>query len=398
MATNFKNENIYIPLQPLFILARIFGLADTQSLNRETNEELKTRFQHIILACLWNTVFLIAMYYSVYILFYNNDGLPEKVNITVILYYITLCGTNIVTSISSCINRKKIAGIIQKLMNIDEIIKDKEVAELHRKTNNEVLRQIAALSLVITIAFPLDLYCYSDGTFTYSLCRGLEYLICSLNVVMVLLYINMVRIVRHRYKKLFESLEYHVKKNDISAVEISNHCLVLHQGFCEQPNETRPSLQLLNRSNHVQILRLLYIEMYDTVQLIASHFGAPVLFQTLLVMVTCVLMFYSAFDFIQNADANRHGIITYITPCYFIFWGVVYITPFVWLLISCDQTAHEANRGVIYIQRVKASPQTGHDAVKELEKLSSQLKDMKVEFSVCGLVVLNLPLLCKFVG
>jgi hypothetical protein len=34
----------------------------------------------------------------------------------------------------------------------------------------------------------------------------------------------------------------------------------------------------------------------------------------------------------------------------------------------------------------------------ELEKLSSQLKDMKVEFSVCGLVLLNLPLLCAFVG
>jgi hypothetical protein len=138
--------------------------------------------------------------------------------------------------------------------------------------------------------------------------------------------------------------------------------------------------------------------MYDTVQLIASHFGAPVLIQTLSVMVTCVLMFYSAFDFIYSADVNSHGVKTYVIFCYFIFWGVIYITPFVWLLISCDAAAHEANRGVIYIQRVKASPHMGHDAVMELEKLSSQIKDMKVEFSVCGLVVLNLPLLGTIVG
>jgi hypothetical protein len=295
------------------------------------------------------------MYYSVYIFLYNNDGLPDKVNMIVISYYTTLCGTNIVTSISSSVNRKKVAGILQNLIYIDEIIKDKEAPELYRKSKKVVLRQIAALILVITFAFPLDLYCNSDGTFTYSSFRGLEYLSGCLNVVTLLLYINMVRIVRHRHKKIYESLEYHIKKNDILAVKSSNHSLLLDGGCWEQPNVRRSRLQLLsNRSHHVQTLRLLYIEMYDTVQLIASHFGAPVLFQIFSVMVTSVLMFYSASEFIYSADANRHGVKTYITPCYFIFWGVVYITPFVWLLIYCDAAAHEANRGVIYIQRVKA--------------------------------------------
>jgi hypothetical protein len=132
--------------------------------------------------------------------------------------------------------------------------------------------------------------------------------------------------------------------------------------------------------------------------LISSHFGVPILFHILSVMVTCVLMFYSAFHFIHSAVANSEGVTTYILSCYLMFWGIVYVTPFVWLVISCDETAHVANRGVIYIQRIKASPYTGHDAITELEKLSSQLKDMKVEFSVCGLFVLSLPFLCTFVG
>jgi hypothetical protein len=204
---------------------------------------------------------------------------------------------------------------------------------------------------------------------------------------------------RHRYKAIFVSLENYVKLLDISAAKNTNHFLILHRGCWEQPNLQRSSVQLLwNRSKHVQTLRLLYIEMYDTVQLIASHFGAPVLFQIFSVMVTSVLLFYSAFNFIHSVDANRDGVKTYVASCYFIFRGVIYVTPFVWLVTSCDAAAHEANRGVIYIQRVKASPHTGHDAVMELVKLSSQLKNMKVEFSVCGLVVLNLQFLCTFVG
>jgi hypothetical protein len=181
-------------------------------------------------------------------------------------------------------------------MDIDEIIKDKEATEFYRKTNNEVLRQIAALILVIMIAFPLDVYCYSDGTFTYSLCHGVQYLSCSLNVVMLLLYINLIRMVRNRYKKMFESLEEYVKIMDKPAVRHTNRFIILHRGRCELSNVRRSSLQLLcNQSNHLQTLRLLYIKMYDTVQLIASYFGAPVLFQTLSVMVSSVLLLYGAF-------------------------------------------------------------------------------------------------------
>jgi hypothetical protein len=192
---------------------------------------------------------------------------------------------------------------------------------------------------------------------------------------------------RHRYKTIFEIIGKYVKTLDITEARNTNRFIALHLGCCELPNLRRSSLQLLsNRSNHVQTLRLLYIEMYDTVQVIASHFGAPVLFQTLSDMVTCVLLFYGQFHFIHNAEANIYGVKAYVTSCYFIFWGVVYITPFVWIVISCDAAAHEANRRVVYIQRVKASPHTGHDAVMELEKLSSQLKDMKVVFSVCCLV------------
>jgi hypothetical protein len=399
MALNLTTTNIYIPLKPLFIITRIFGLMHAQFFNKGNNEEHKTPFHHIILVCLWNTAFLMGMLYSVYLVCYNYYGYPAKVNTIVIVYYITLHGTTIVTSIISSVNKKKIAGILQKLMDIDELIKDKEIGELYRKTKREVVIQMATLFLAILIAFPLEIYCCSDNIFTFILSRTLEFLSISLNIIMVLLYINIVRMVKHRYKKIFESFTEYVEVMNMSAVKNTNLFITLHRGYCELPNIRRSSLQLLsNQSKHLQTLRLMYIEMYDTVQLITSHFGVPVLLQILSVMVTCVLMFYSAFHLIHSAVTNSEGVKTYVVSFYSIFWGIMYVTPFVWLVISCDETAHEANRGVIYIQRVKAFPHTGQDAVTDLEKLSSQLKNMKVEFSVCGLIVLSLPFLCRFVG
>jgi hypothetical protein len=253
METTFTNENIYIPLKPLFVTARIFGLVDTQFFNEKNNEEYKTRFQHILLAFLWNTIFLLWMYYTVLPVSYNPYGFPDKVNTILIVYYITLLATKTVTSISASINRKKFIGVLQKLMDIDKVMKCKETTELCRRTKYEVLSQIAALPLVISIAFPLELFYYSDGTLRYSLCHGLELLICCLNAVTLLLYINIVRMMRHRYKTIFEYLEYYVKIIDLSSGAHTNYFIAQHRGCCEHWNVFRSRLQLLsNRSSHLQ--------------------------------------------------------------------------------------------------------------------------------------------------
>ncbi|PNF21476.1 hypothetical protein B7P43_G13504 [Cryptotermes secundus] len=388
-----------MPLKPLFYISRAFCLTHTQTFNKEKNEDRKTRFQHITLVCLWNIVLLIGMVHSMYFACYNYNEYPDKVKTTLIVYYVTLHCTTIVTSITSSVNRKKIPGILQRLMDIDKLTEYKEMAEVYRKTKREVVIQITTLFLTILIATALEFYCFSDLTLTFILSHTLEFITRISNIIMVLLYINIVRLVRHRYLNIFESLAEYVEVMDMSAVKYTNCFIILHRGRWELPTTKRSSIQLLpGQSKQLQTLRLLYIEMYDTVQMITSHFGVPILCHILSVMVTCVLMFYSAFHFIHSAITNSEGVTTYIMSCYLIFYGIMYVTPFVWLVISCGDTAQDANRAVIHIHRAIASPYPGNDVITELEKLSNQLKDMKVEFSVCGLFVLNLPFLCTFVG
>jgi hypothetical protein len=53
----------------------------------------------------------------------------------------------------------------------------------------------------------------------------------------------------------------------------------------------------------------------------------------------------------------------------------------------------EANGGIVYIQRTTACPNMNYGTQLQLQTLSTQLRDMRVEFTACGFFVLNLPLL-----
>jgi hypothetical protein len=395
MELRSTTEDLFIPLKPLFFITRIFGLTNTKSYNGE----YKITFQHIALVGLWTVAFLVGTIYSVSFVPYDDHTFPKKVNVTIIADHLVLFSTTIVTLITFSVNRRNIPDILRKLTNIDGLINHERRMDIYKKTKREVVFQVVTLSIIVFVLLLPPLNIFSNGTLAWIFSNITQILSLSLNITTVLIYTNIIRMVKYIYKNILDLFEIYFKGVDMRTFNTTNRFEVTSSGDIELGNTGRASLQLLpNQSKHLQKLRWLYIEMYDTVQLITSHFGVPILFHILSVMVSCVVSFYSAFHIINSAATNSEGVTTYILSCYLLFWGTVYVIPFVWLVISCDEAALDGNRGVIYIQRVKASPHMGHGGVTELEKLSSQLKDMKVQFSVCGLFVLNLPFLCTFLG
>jgi hypothetical protein len=71
---------------------------------------------------------------------------------------------------------------------------------------------------------------------------------------------------------------------------------------------------------------------------------------------------------------------------------------FAWLIVCCHHTTLEGNRGIICIQRITARRDMKHGTLINLNNLSNQLKDMKVEFTACGFFVLNFSLLGTVTG
>ncbi|PNF21470.1 hypothetical protein B7P43_G13502 [Cryptotermes secundus] len=399
MEFSSTTEEIFIPLKPLFLITRIFALTNAQSFNAKDNEENKIQFQNFALVGLWIAAFLVGMFYTVYVFSYGIHSFPNKVNVALIADILLIFSTSIVTLVKFSVNSRNFSDILRKLRNIDWLIKCESRMEIYKETRRGVVIQLVTLSLVIFLSIFVEANAYVEDILPSMGSHIPELLSYSLNIITVLMYANITRMAKYRYMHIFELLQKYCKAVDMKTFNKTNRSESTSRGDIELPFMGRSSIHLFqDQSKHLQTLRLLYIEMYDTVQMITSHFGVPILCHILSVMVTCVLMFYSSFHFIHDAVSNSEGVTTYIASCYLMFYGIVYVTPFVWLVISCDETAQDANRGVIHIQRAIASPYTGHDVITELEKLSNQLKDMKVEFSVCGLFVLNLPFLCTFVG
>jgi hypothetical protein len=68
------------------------------------------------------------------------------------------------------------------------------------------------------------------------------------------------------------------------------------------------------------------------------------------------------------------------------------------LTICCHSTADEVQDTLVCIQKLLLNPNRLFWSTADLKRLSSQLKNLKVEFSVCGFFTINLQLLCGSVG
>jgi hypothetical protein len=131
------------------------------------------------------------------------------------------------------------------------------------------------------------------------------------------------------------------------------------------------------------------------VVLLNSYFGIPILFEILTVIVSSVTALYSGVYFLRAGHGYiRAGVIAF----YMIFYGIQFLTGFAWFVICCHTTSAEANRGVVSIQRIMVCSKVKHETSVELEKLSSQLDKMNVQFTAYGFFSLNLPILCTAIG
>jgi hypothetical protein len=299
-------------------------------------------------------------------------------------------------------NKRHVIRIFKKMRNVDGIIERRRRIEMYRKTRLRVLRQIIVLFIVLLIAYSGSYYILYDNGLLFIATQLVENLRYTMNIVMVLEYVTLLRMLMHRYKYINNRiLEYseiegtgermlHVCQNQSANVNDSyNKNYIL-------PNATRSYKK--RETCGVHTLRLAYINLYDSVTLINSLFGVPVLLQIFTLMMVCVTSYYYGLYIFDNLNTNIGEATTYLKPCLLIIWTTLYGIIFVWMIACCHDAMQEGKRGLICVQRVTACPNTKYNTVLELQNLSHQLKHMKVEFTACGFFVLNLPLLATVIG
>jgi hypothetical protein len=229
-------EDMFSPLKSLFLITRIFGLTHAEFFDTKDNEESKTKVQHIVLVSLWIAAFLAGAFSTVYVATYEDFGFPNKVNVTVIADVLLVYSTSIVTLTAFSVNRKKFPGIVRKLSNIDALITCESRMEISKKTKREVTFQIVTLSFLTFISFVPDFNIYVDVRLESILGHIPIFLSFTLNMVTVLLYTNIIRMVKYRYRYVFQLLEKYFKTVDMAIFNKTNRIEITSSGDIEISN------------------------------------------------------------------------------------------------------------------------------------------------------------------
>jgi hypothetical protein len=257
------------------------------------------------------------------------------------------------------------------MRNVDRIIERRRRIEIYRKTRLRVLREIIVLFIGVLITYSGVYYINHDGGLLFAVTSLVENLSYTMNMVMVLEYVTLVRMLMHRYKYMNNRiLEYSEIEDseEIMPRVCQNHSASVNVSF--DRNYILPTLTRSYKKSEtcgVHTLRLAYINLYDTVTLINSHFGVPVLLQIFTLMMVCVTSYYYGLYVFDNLNANIDEAATYLKPCILIIWTSLYGILFAWMIACCHDAMQEGKRGLICVQRVTACPNTKYNTVLELQ-------------------------------
>jgi hypothetical protein len=124
---------------------------------------------------------------------------------------------------------------------------------------------------------------------------------------------------------------------------------------------------------------------------------------TLLLDVTARLTFtvptlYQGFMFIKVAILENGPLQVYFYGVSMLSLFAFMLFTFLWLTLCCQKTTEEVEDIFIGIQKLLLYPNALGWRTSELKSFSSQLKNSKVEFNVCGFFTLNLQFFCASVS
>jgi hypothetical protein len=155
----------------------------------------------------------------------------------------------------------------------------------------------------------------------------------------------------------------------------------------------------LHGSHNISNLRMIYFKMYDSVTLINSYFGFPLLLETVSMVIMCVGALHYAFYALHfDGDLSVNRLSTYMTSGYLITHCLLYLSIFAWMIVCCHKTTQEANKGIYFIHRISLGRDIHYSIITELDKLLRQLINMRVQFTACGLFALNPTFLCTILS
>jgi len=148
----------------------------------------------------------------------------------------------------------------------------------------------------------------------------------------------------------------------------------------------------------IRDLRLICSELCDVLHANNKSYEVLILFDVITILTITVPTTYSGFMTIKRAIVENGLFQLYLKGVSNFLVCVGLLLVFIWSALCCQKTTEEVNNIFICIQKLMLYPSVLGWSTSELKGFSSQLKNNKAEFNVCGFFTLKLQFLCARVS
>jgi len=226
----------------------------------------------------------------------------------------------------------------------------------------------------------------------------------AINIGMMLQYVNFVLMVKQRYQLVKHILsEATISDDGKSSVHLDTEHF--RSNGNKSSNKTFQiatlNLNIVTNSNNVYTildLRLICSELRDVLRANNKSYEVLILLDVITTLTFTVPTTYSGVMAIKRATVDNGRFQLYLRGLSNFLKCSELLLIFIWSALCCQKTTEKVIDILIWIQKLLLYPSALGWNTSDLKGFSSQLKNSKFEFNVCGFFTLNLQFFCASVS
>jgi hypothetical protein len=391
--------NVYFEIEPLYYVSRLLGFAQF-SFRKKKSGDTEVHFSH--------SEFILTTTLSVFLLVGLCLSGSALVNLAVItipilirsLWFISelaIYSTCIVTLILNItVHRKHFPLILRRIYTIDsKLFNDGRNEKRYKSRRSVTTNNMAVIAIIWLISCVTCIYSLFHGNILNKFFSIMLILCKTIFFFISYQYISMVLVLRARYKHLVSIYSnLRIKKDNLYDTDRTNTSILGPSGECFvlYANNIYLDVSQILEMQHV------YCQLYDVLWLVNKYYGIPVLLFLTTTMVSFIPSLFTVITLIKIVIVGKMESPYYMILSSHLCWCISILFTFVWIVSCCHLVTEEVQKLLLCIHKIQIHSNVTQISFRELRSFISQLKDMKVEFCVCGLFVLNLPFLFGTVG
>jgi hypothetical protein len=294
------------------------------------------------------------------------------------------------------IHRKLFPLILRRIYIIDRMLfNDGTNEKRYKRRRSGTTKQLAVIAFVLIIHCFSSFYNFFNARILYQVSTILRTLCNIIFFFISCQYTSLVLVLRARYKHLvsiFSNIlitngtSYDMDLAKISHSGPSGACFILYA-------KTR-----YFEASQIRELRHIYSQLHEVLWLVNKYYGIPILLVITSTIVSFIPTFFRGISYIQSIIVYQYEYKYYITIALYLCWCITLLFTFAWIISCCHLVTGEVYKLLLYVNKIEIYSNVTQSTIVELRSFISQLKDMKVEFNICGLFMLNMPFLCATLG